>query len=139
MIIKNRVICFTPFHPKTLHDMSEQGNVKTLHDMSDQGARASKVNARSRSEQGRRRSVNADSNNTIEDDGQRHTCDNLQEGQWTQVKSRRKATSKTFPVLGRGIDELKAPYQVTARGKQPSSTWRDRPDITSFYFSRFPR
>ncbi|KAH1216501.1 Stomatal closure-related actin-binding protein 1 [Glycine max] len=113
-------------------------NGPELSECSIQWYRVSSEGAKKELISGRRRSVNADSNNTIEDDGQRHTCDNLQEGQWTQVKSRRKATSKTFPVLGRGIDELKAPYQVTARGKQPSSTWRDRPDITSFYFSPIP-
>lgn len=91
----------------------------------------------SRSELGRRRSTYVDKSNPTEDDDQRRTRVSLQEGEWTQVKGRRKAPSRTVPVLGKGIHETNALYQVTVRGKNPSSTWRDRPDITSFYFSHF--
>ncbi|RZC16370.1 Histone acetyltransferase of the MYST family 2 [Glycine soja] len=72
-------------------------------------------------------------------DEQRGTCVNLQEGEWIQVKSRRrKAHSKTVPAFGKGIADKKDSHQITFRGKNPSSTWRDRADITSFYFSHFP-
>ncbi|RZC11564.1 hypothetical protein D0Y65_011667 [Glycine soja] len=63
--------------------------------------------------------------------------DNLQEGKWIPVKSRRKAPSKNFPVVRRNIEELKASHKTTARVTQASS-WREKLDVTSFYFSRFP-
>ena len=53
------------------------------------------------------------------------------------MKSRRKAPSKNFPVVRRNIEELKASHKTTARVTQASS-WREKLDVTSFYFSRFP-
>ena len=104
----------------------------------------------SRSGHGRRRSKYDDNRNPQVDDDQRRnflnlqdeqrgTCVNLQEGEWIQVKSRRrKAHSKTVPAFGKGIADKKDSHQITFRGKNPSTTWRDRADITSFYFSHFP-
>jgi len=72
-------------------------------------------------------------------DEQRGHCDNLQEGEWIQVKSRRRRSlSKREPAHGKGIAVKEKSLQVTFRGKKSSSTWRERADITSFYFSHFP-
>ena len=110
------------------------------------GGRTSRVS--SRSVPGERRSKFDDKRNSHADDDHRHNFndhwdeqrgnyDNVKEGEWIQVKSRRrKSLSKSEPVHGKDIADKKKSHQVF--GGKNSTTWRDRADITSFYFSHFP-
>ena len=73
-----------------------------------------------------------------EEDDQHCLHADRHEGQWTQVTSRRKASSKSASIFGRGREASNVTYQGIDRGRSHRATWRDRHDITSFYFSHFP-
>ena len=78
--------------------------------------------------------------NTIYEEDREHsdTRSNQQQGAWIQVRGRRKNEKKTLPEFGREVDGHYACGRNISRGRGSTLTWRDRPDVTSFYFSHFP-
>ena len=103
-----------------------------------QGVEASKVNHRSRNDQHRCGVAEVANTELMEDDGQRNSHANQHEGQWIQVTGRRKASLKSGSTSRGGSGVLKHSYQRTEIGRLHRVMWRDRLDITSFYFSHFP-
>ena len=87
---------------------------------------------------GRRRDVFEVNTTCIDVEQQREIQTNQLQGTWTQVKGRRKARSKPHSAQGKDTVGHHAIYQNTSRGRRSTPSWRDRPDITSFYFSHFP-
>ena len=71
-------------------------------------------------------------------DDQRRYDTELQEGQWTQVRGRRKARAKEGNGIGGGQHRQNASKYDHSRGSFNLATWRSRPDVTSFYFAHFP-
>ena len=86
---------------------------------------------------GRRDDFEANTTYKVEEE-QRGIQTNQHQGSWTQVKGRRKARTKPQSAQGKDIAGQHDYYQNTTRGRGSPSSWRDRPDITSFYFSHFP-
>lgn len=72
------------------------------------------------------------------DDTQRRDENNLQEGQWIEVRSRRKVRAEARIVTGGDQRRKNELQHGKSSGSFRPSTWRSRPDITSFYFAHFP-
>ncbi|KAL2993253.1 hypothetical protein AAZX31_10G099700 [Glycine max] len=62
----------------------------------------------------------------------------LQEGQWIQVRDRRKARAVAGNVNGGGQRRHNGSKHDNSRGSFSLATCRSRPDVTSFYFAHFP-